>query len=220
MSTTSQRIGLKIPDGSDPFLRTDFVENYTTLDQYPGTWICTSATRPAWGAEQAGMRIIETDTRREMMWSGTAFRELLTSPQVWTGSLRPLASIGYQTTANFTIGTFTTTRPGTLVVLLSTQYSLPNRGSQAAATFPLIDNAVSSFDTSNVENVGTSFPDTSTFGSGHWTVTVPTLGSRVLSPGTHSVGVRVSGATTSGNTATINLVGTRVLAILCNTSDR
>ena len=28
MSTTSQRMGLKIPDGSDPFLRTDFVQNY------------------------------------------------------------------------------------------------------------------------------------------------------------------------------------------------
>src|SRR5215469_1903632 len=104
MSTTSQRMGLKVPDGSDPFLRTDFVQNYNTLDKYPGNWICTSTTRPTWGTGQAGMCITETDTRRTMLWTGTTWREMLYGPAVWWGSQRPQVLLNQSTMATYTIG--------------------------------------------------------------------------------------------------------------------
>lgn len=73
MSSLTTRLALKRPDGTDPFLRTDFVNNWNKLDQYPGIFICTSGTRPTWGDGQIGMAIYETDTKREYKWDGAAW---------------------------------------------------------------------------------------------------------------------------------------------------
>jgi len=63
MSQLTPHLGLKKPDGSDPFLRQDFDDNYDVLDAAPGIYICTSSTHPTtWGDNQVGRGIIEVDT--------------------------------------------------------------------------------------------------------------------------------------------------------------
>lgn len=218
MSTTSQHMGLKIPDGSDPFLRSDFVNNYNIQDQYTGDWICTSTTRPAWGAAQAGMKIIETDTRRTLMWNGTAFKEMLYGPAVWWGALRPNVVINHSTIVTFTIGTFTVNRPGTIFGIATTEVSMTTRGSASAGLRLLIDGAVATFSGASPEFVRTDWPNTSTFGTGMWSTTVPSIGTRNISAGTHSVGIQLNaGGETSGS---LRLVSNRSLVMFVNATDR
>lgn len=221
MSTTSQHMGLKIPDGSDPFLRDDFVNNYNTLDEYPGNWICTSTTRPSWGTAQAGMCIIETDTRRTMLWTGTTFKEMLYGPAVWWGALRPNATLSRATTVSFTLGTFTVNRPGTLVAFATTEYALQVYGLFGVTTRILIDGAVASFDTSISEFTSTNnpWPSGPVFTTNTNTSTEPTLGVRNISAGTHSIGIQATGST-SADEIIAKLVTSRVLAMFANATDR
>lgn len=77
MSSNTNRMVLKRPQVGDPFLTQDFFDNFTTLDSYPGPFPCTSGTRPgAWGANQNGMCISETDTGLLWRWDGTKFTRL------------------------------------------------------------------------------------------------------------------------------------------------
>lgn len=220
MSTTSQHMGIKIPDGSDPFLREDFVENYNTLDQYPGNWICTSTTRPSWGAAQTGMCITETDTRRTLIWTGSTFREMLYGPAVWWGALRPNATISHSTTVSFTLGTFTVNRPGSLAVFSTTEYALQIYGYMGATTRILVDGAVASFDPSIAEFTATNnlWPDGTVITTNTNSSTQPALGARNISAGTHSIGIQATG--TSTGDAICKLVSTRVLAMFANATDR
>lgn len=220
MSTLSQHMGLKIPDGSDPFLRTDFTQNFNALDKYPGNWICTSTTRPAWGASQTGMTITETDTRRTMLWTGTTWREMLYGPAVWWGSMRPQVMIGAGTMVTYVVGTFTVNRPGSLLGLTTTEHALPCRGYIGATTRVLIDGADANFDgpNQNGEYVQTSFPNNSTFGTDRWYQTVCSMGVRNISAGTHSVGIRVT--TQSGANAQLKLTSVRAMAMFVNATDR
>lgn len=219
MSTTSQHMGLKIPDGSDPFLRTDFVNNLNIQDQYPGNWICTSTTRPTWGAAQAGMRITETDTRRTLLWNGTSFNEMLYGPAVWWGALRPNVTVNHGTVVTYTLGTFTVNRPGTLVGFASVEYNLTTRGFMGVTSRIMIDGATSGFDNNIAEYVATGWPNNSTFGTGTWSTTVPVLGVRNISAGTHSIGIASTGSS-SAPTGTVKLETARVLAMFANATNR
>jgi len=218
MSTTSQRMGLKIPDGSDPFLRTDFVQNYNTLDKYVGNWICTSTTRPTWGSAQSGMCITETDTRRTMLWTGTTWREMLYGPAVWWGSQRPQVLLNQSTMATYTIGTFTVNRPGALFAMITTEIALPCRGRAGTNVRAMIDGADANLDTGFGEYCESNFPDTSTFGSNRWYLTVPSIGVRNISAGTHSVGIRL--LTQDNSPKQLKLTSVRASAMFVNASDR
>jgi hypothetical protein len=83
-ATYTPKLGLKKPAGVDPFLRTDFEENWDALDLAPGTHICTSASRPAWAAGRAGRLIFETDTGSLYRWTGTTWRQVKQSPNGWS----------------------------------------------------------------------------------------------------------------------------------------
>jgi len=73
MPTPSRYLGLAVPSTVDDFNTADIAQNWEKLDKAPGTHICTSSTRPTWGASQAGRRIYETDTDLEWKWTGTAW---------------------------------------------------------------------------------------------------------------------------------------------------
>lgn len=217
MSTTSQHIKLKIPDGSDPFLRTDEVQNLTTIDGYPGTWICTSTTRPTWGASQAGMLILETDTRRQMLWNGTAWKEMLTGPAMWYGSLRPYALINRSTTVSYTVGTFTTHRPGSVLVLASVEAALPNTTFFECNFRVLIDGVESNFDPGFGEYMGTNFPGSAT--ANLWSVTNACMGVRNIASGSHSMGLRVYSPFANATTTHMRLSSIRMAALFTNGTD-
>lgn len=218
MSTLTQRTGLKVPDGSDPFLRTDFVQNYTTLDKYPGNWICTSTTRPTWGAGQAGMQITETDTRRTMVWTGTTWREMLYGPAMWWGQMRPQVMIGKGTMVTYTVGTFTVNRPGSLFAILTTEFAMPNAGRIGGTARAMIDGADANYDPSHGEYIETNFPKTSTFGTNSWYTSIPSTGVRNVSAGTHSVGLRVT--TVTGGNVQMKLTSIRASVLFVNGTDR
>lgn len=58
---------------TDPFNTGDIAANWGKIDASPGPFICTSATRPAWGSQNKGQQIIETDSGLTWYWNGTAF---------------------------------------------------------------------------------------------------------------------------------------------------
>lgn len=70
----SARLGLKRPLAGHGFSRQENYDNLTVLDTYPGWFVCTSGTRPTWGAANAGQFIWETDTQLAWKWSGTVWQ--------------------------------------------------------------------------------------------------------------------------------------------------
>lgn len=77
MPTQTTHLGLITWSGADSFLLSDFVSNNSTLDAYPGVFLCTSATHPStWGASQKGMEILEIDTGIKWRWNGSAFARI------------------------------------------------------------------------------------------------------------------------------------------------
>lgn len=83
MPVTSTRLGLAKPVTSDSFTTAGLSSNLQILDTFPGIYICTSSTRPTWGANQAGMRIYETDTDTEWRWTGSVWVRV--RPRGWLG---------------------------------------------------------------------------------------------------------------------------------------
>ncbi len=74
MPTTSPRLFLAKPILADDFDTSEIAANWQKVDDHPGTFICTSGTRPGtWGANHEGMFILETDTALLWRWNGTAF---------------------------------------------------------------------------------------------------------------------------------------------------
>lgn len=218
MSGTTPRLGLKTWDQSDPFLRQDFNDNSARLDSSPGAFLCTSGSRPAWGANQSGMRIYETDTRREVVWTGTAWREPLSAPAAWTGWARPDVALGHNTHVYYKLATFNVNRPGALLVDLAVEVAIQSLYTMNMNFRVQVDGNDAQIGSSasylRVEQVHTS-------GSG-WqrSYMVPAMGLRPVGVGSHNFGIHmytVPGATTTAGSA--RLVTVRGSAILVNSTD-
>ncbi len=136
MPSISQRLGLVKPSRTDPFVTADIANNWQKIDDAPGAHICTSTTRPTWGAGQAGRLIIENDTKLMWRWTGTVFER--TGP---SGVLR-------KTDGNYAHGvrsTDYTTTSGTFVSVLSiTNVVVPAGGRpvQVVVNHPRIRNSL------------------------------------------------------------------------------
>lgn len=226
MSTSSQHLNLTVPDESDPFLRTDFVNNYNKLDQYPGRYICTSTTRPAWGTAQTGMWIVQTDTRSELQWSGTSWNEPQAIPPAWYTSISPSAQFAGIQTITYTLATVNVRRPGSIVALFTMNGKCMNPYAHAAALnlFPLIDNAYVGNYPVNGDGYTSGGPDYSqwpliTADPELWNDyrVIPTMGMKSVGVGTHTIGLHVqTGPDANGLTAVNNI---RMIAFLVNSSD-
>ena len=70
----SARLGLKRPLALHGYSRTEYYDNLSILDNYPGVFPCSSDTRPTtWGTAQTGQFILESDTTLLWRWDGAAF---------------------------------------------------------------------------------------------------------------------------------------------------
>jgi hypothetical protein len=69
-------MGLKVPSTADNFSTADLAFNWSLIDANCPPFICTSTTRPSWGATQAGNRIYETDTQLAWWWDGASFHRV------------------------------------------------------------------------------------------------------------------------------------------------
>lgn len=133
MSTLTPRLQLKRWDGSDPYKRADFNDNWNKIDAAPGAHICTSSSRPTWGAAQAGREIIETDTRRKVMWTGTAWAPILDAPAGWCLGQHTNQVLAKGASATYTLGTLRVSRPGTLLIDLSANLATLDTTQQSAS---------------------------------------------------------------------------------------
>lgn len=74
-------MALERPLSGHGFQRSEWFDNLTIVDNYPGQFICTSGTRPgSWGAAHDGMIIFETDTRLAWRWDATNTKFVRLSP--------------------------------------------------------------------------------------------------------------------------------------------
>ncbi|MEV7675113.1 hypothetical protein [Streptomyces sp. NPDC088752] len=219
MSGTTPRMGLKTFDSTDPFLRSDFNDNSARLDAYPGQYICTSGTRPAWGPNQAGLRIYETDTRREVVWTGTAWRELLSATTAWSGAISPNVTMGHNTHVYYNLATFQVNRPGSLLVLLHSEFVCKSLYTMNAHFRPQVDGVDSSVGGGSAGYMRLTQIQTS--GTG-WdrAYMAPAMGIKAVGVGSHKFGIHMfTTPTTVTSAGSLRLVNVRGVAMLVNSSD-
>ncbi len=187
MSTLTPRLQLKRPDGSDPFLRADIIDALNKLDATPGHHICTSTSRPNWGVAQAGRAIRETDTRTEWEWSGTAWLPLLTATSGWLLGASPNTFQAGGSTVTHSLGSITTTRPGTLLLNIATAASCLDTAHSYYSATALVG-GVPVGDTYGIGYV--QWTGSNNNGSNYDVRTLHTTAYRAVMPGTHSIGLR------------------------------
>ncbi|GAA1978609.1 hypothetical protein [Kitasatospora viridis] len=216
MSASTPRTGLKTWDGSDPFLRSDFNDNFRKIDSYPGAYICTSSTRPSWGAAQAGMKIIESDTRRELIWNGSSWREPLTAPPLFIGWLRPWTTFVGGAGGSFVVGSIQINRPGTLFIIVTTEVACYSDMAMTYEVAPQVNG------NDCIVGGGTNWqvmPNTSPWGAGYYRSEISAaIGAANVVPGTATYGLRVH----AGNLTPIGqimLPTVRAACILTNYTD-
>jgi len=192
MSTFTPRLQLKRHDGSDPFLRQDFVDNFNKIDAAPGSHVCTSASRPLWGAAQANRLIFETDTRSQWSWSGTAWLPVLSATNGWVLGATPGAYQGRGVAATYSLGSITTTRPGSLLLDMAAILSCVDTAAQGASIQAYVDGAAASGSTGFIQWTGSN--NDASWGDYRTTVT---KGYKAVNPGAHTIQMRVVCATSS-----------------------
>jgi hypothetical protein len=132
VATYSTVMGLKLNDPSDAFELSDFIANWETLDASPGTYICTSNTRPNWGPGQAGRMIMMTDLKQVSWWNGSTWNDLRDAAPTFSWGAYFGKWINPGSSPVTSLCTFTVGRPCALAIFLSATYEYVNNGNQDA----------------------------------------------------------------------------------------
>jgi hypothetical protein len=122
VATYSNYLGLKLNSASDPFLLSDFIANWTILDGSPGIYVCTSSTRPAWTAAQAGRLILMTDYECLSFWNGSAWLDCRDAVPVFASGVYINAAVAHNTTASYTVINLTCPRACSLAIMMTGTY--------------------------------------------------------------------------------------------------
>jgi len=211
MATYSTVLGLKLSGESDPFLLSDFIQNWQLLDSSPGIFICTSATRPSWGANQDGRLIFMTDLKQLSYWESVfGWHDLRDSSPVYAGGSYLNVACNPGSSGVFNILTFTTPRPSALAVWLSGTYNYPNNKTQdgwQSVTFDGVQQTIGSY-REQVRFAGNAADAGNAAGVNATSLAViPSV-----SAGQHRIGVQVD-VSSSYKTA-ITLVGVKAIAMI------
>lgn len=214
MPTPSTKLGINIFSTADQFSTAQYNANWQTLDGSPGFYICTSTTRPVWGANQSGMRITETDTLLTWLWNGTAW--------IRTWGIGNLGRSS-RTTPVGTTSTWTPPGTGTLATALTLSVHPPNgnRLLQIVAELPEIGNpsGLTYIVVQRDATILTSFPvwTTQQMGSGN-SGNAGTSGTAYITFDTPNEATAVytlafAAATVSGGTTTLVAAPTRPISL-------
>ncbi|MCW2930010.1 MAG: hypothetical protein JWM19_972 [Actinomycetia bacterium] len=210
MATYSPVLGLKLNDESDPFQLSDFVGNYGILDASPGTYTCTSTSRPSWSTAQAGRLIFMTDLKQLSYWSGTSWQDLRDSAPVFAAGAYLNTPISHGASPIFNVLTFTTPRPSALSIWLTATYNFPNNKAQdveQAVVFDGSDSVMGSY-REQVRMSGDGGDSGATAGENAMSVAlVPSVAA-----GQHKIGIRV--VVSSHYPVGITLVGVKIIAMI------
>lgn len=218
MSGTTTRLGLKTPADPDPFLTSDFTDNYQLLDSYPGVFVCTSGTLPAWGAPQAGQLVFCTDTRTVLEWNGSGWQEPLAAPAGWNLATAIGTSISSSSSATFSVGTFTSTRAGHALAVVQVDFQPPNANTAVLMYgWPIING--SSFGTQYNWGQNGTTGSSSSFGGSR--VSMITTGIAPVVAGSNSVSVYVNyqSLVSGGGTPSVFIALARVSLVMANSTN-
>jgi hypothetical protein len=134
-------LGLKLNGASDPFLLSDFIANWTILDGAPGTFVCTSSSRPAWTAAQAGRLIFMTDYECLSFWTGTQWADCRDAAPVFAAGVFLNSNVAHNTTSNYTVINLTTPRTCSLAIAITGTYLCAANANQDLWQRVLVDGA-------------------------------------------------------------------------------
>lgn len=199
----SPHLGMTRFAGSDPFLRSDIVADLDIIDQYPGTFICTSTTRPSWSAAQAGMSIQETDTGRELWWTGTGWQVKENYSRVYAGNINISTNLskGASPAAYVVYNSLTTVRPCTLAVLMTVRVQKPAATPQTINLDPWIDGTSCAVGGGATLN----FPDGPSGTTKNHAQVASLIGLRTgVAAGAHDIQLKVSVGTDDDNNITLS----------------
>jgi hypothetical protein len=216
VATFSTYLGLKLNGASDPFLLSDFVGNWTILDGSPGVYVCTSSSRPAWTAAQAGRLIFMTDYKCLSYWDGAAWQDARSAAPVFAAGVYLNANIAKGTTANYTVINLTCPRTCSLAIAVTGTYLCAANANQDLWQRVLIDGVGATGNQLGGYREQLRFTATTGApGNAGMCATSFQVYSGVT-PGAHTIGLAVDAGTAS-NTA-INIVGVKALAWIALTS--
>lgn len=210
MATFSSVMGLKLNDQSDLFQLSDFVGNWNILDGSPGTFICTSSSRPSWGTAQAGRLIFMKDLKQLSYWDGTAWNDLRDAAPVFAGGVFVNQVANPGSSPVYTVLTFTTPRPSSIAIWLTGTYGYPNNKFQDANQAVTFD-GVAGFMGGYQEQI--RFSGNSLDNGAFAETTCPSM--QIIpsvSAGTHRIGARLQVG--SEYKVSINVIGYKVIAMI------
>lgn len=208
MSTLSPRMSLKRPDGTDPFLTQDFVDNWNKIDAAPGVHVCTSTTKPSWASAQAGRTIFLTDWKCFQYWDGSAWQNERAAAGMFGGGAVFNATLGKNATATYNLLNFTTPRTCNLAVMMSMTVSCDSRYTQDVYGSVVYDGGTVLL---GAYSDALRFTGNSGDTSADMKLTLPMLAIVSVSAGAHTLGGKIS--TGSYNTSVI-LRGMKTISIL------
>jgi hypothetical protein len=216
LATYSTYLGLKLNSTTDPFLLSDFVNNWTILDGSPGVYVCTSSTRPNWTSAQAGRLIFQTDYECLAFWTGTAWLDCRDALPAYVTGTQIGSTVAHNTSAAFTVVNLTLPRACSLVVLLTATYQCPATSAQDVYQRVLVDGVGATSNQLGAYREQVRFSPT----NGSNTTAGATMTSfqvaASVAPGAHTIGLGVDVGTASSQAVTV--VGAKGLAFIAVTS--
>jgi hypothetical protein len=208
VATYSTVLGLKLNQLSDPFELSDFTANWGILDASPGTFICTSVSRPSWGAAQAGRLIFMTDLKQLSYWTGTGWADLRDSVPTFAGGTYLSVKCNPGSSGVFNILTFTTPRPSSMAIFASATYNYPNNKSQDVYQSVVFDGTQQFLGYREQIRMPGNSAD-SGLEAGNNATSIAQIPS--LSAGQHKIGMQVDVGTAN---VPITLIGVKVIAMI------
>src|SRR5690606_6648465 len=206
MSTLTPRLGLKRPDGTDPLLTQDFVDNHNKPDAAPGVHVCTSSTRPSWGAAQAGRTIFLTDYKCFQWWDGSAWQFERAAAGMFAGGALFEATLSKNAVVTYNLLNFTTPRPCNLAVWLNMTFGCDSRLSQSIFG-PIVCDGGGSLRGGYSHSLRSTGHSADTRANAYMTMTL--LGMVSVSAGSHTLGGKV---TVGAYNTSVILRGMKVVA--------
>lgn len=216
MATYSTYLGLKLNQSSDPFLLSDFVNNWTILDGSPGVFICTSSTRPSWSAPQAGRLIFMTDYEQLSFWNGSAWLDCRDAAPVYAAGVYLNTGVTHNTSASFTVINLTLPRTCSLVVMVTGTYQCPAGAYQSLWQRVLVDGVGATNNQLGGFREQLRFSPTFGFNDIAGLCATSFQVAAGLNPGSHTIGLGVDVGNVSNQTITMG--GIKALAFISVTN--
>jgi hypothetical protein len=215
MATFSTFLNLKLPQSSDPFLLSDFVNNWTILDGSPGVYVCTNGSRPSWGASQAGRLIFMTDYKCLSYWTGTGWADARDAAPAFAAGAFLNTNIASSASVSFTLATVNTPRACSLVVMITGTYNVPADSFQGAWQRVVVDGVGATANQLGGFREQIRFNQTAGDSglSGNCATSFQAISS--VAAGSHTIGIGVDVATAP---VPVTLIGAKMLAFIAVTS--